>query len=117
MTITSQSPPPVPRPAQRFGGLLIAGLGTFLAWLAYAGAGRTGLFSLREALLGPPFMVIGLALVLFPGYREERLSRGESLEGLSGTQLLTARWRAVLVLSLLSGVFYAVLLRFGIIAG
>jgi len=104
---------PVPRSAQRFGGLCIAALGGFLAGLAYTGARQTGSFSLYAALLGPAFAVIGVALFLFPGYREERLARGESLEGLTGAALLTPRWRVVLALALVAGGGFAVALRNG----
>jgi hypothetical protein len=56
--------------------------------------------------------VAGLALVLFPGYKEERLARGEDISALSGTQLLTPRWWVVLVIALLAGLANYGLLAF-----
>jgi hypothetical protein len=58
---------------------------------------------LKAAAIFPAFAVIGLALVVMPGCREERLARGEDISQLSGQELLTPRWWAVLVLALLAG--------------
>ncbi len=54
-------------------------------------------------MLMPAFIVLGLAMIAIPGYKEERLARGEDLSGLSGTQLLTPRWWAVLAVALAAG--------------
>jgi hypothetical protein len=35
-------------------------------------------------------------MALFPGYREERLRRGEDISQLAGVALLTSRWHALL---------------------
>jgi hypothetical protein len=48
-----------------------------------------------------------------PTYRNERLDRGESLEGLGGWWLLTPRWWGVLAVALGLGVAYAVALAEG----
>jgi hypothetical protein len=55
--------------------------------------------------------VLGLGLAAFGGYREERLARGESLEGLDGVQLLTPRWWGMLGLAIAAAATYTVALR------
>lgn len=50
--------------------------------------------------IGAALSVIGLALVVFPSYRRERIERGENIEELSGLRLLTTRWRVVLAVAL-----------------
>ncbi len=47
--------------------------------------------------------MLGLGLLLFPGYRTERLTRGEDLSSLSGLRLLTPRWWIMLVAALALG--------------
>jgi hypothetical protein len=111
------SRPPRPRMLQRAGGVWIAALGAWLAWTAWRQGALDGSFSLRAAMLGPAFVVLGSGLTLFGGYREERLARGETLEGLSGMQLLTRRWWAVLVLSLVAAGGFTLLLWSGWISG
>jgi hypothetical protein len=104
---------PKPRRAQAIAGMLIAAGGVFAAWMAARQAGREGSFLLLGGFAGPAFAVIGLGLVAFGGYREERLRRGESLDGLTGLALLTTRWRIVLVLALAAGAAWTAALRFG----
>jgi len=89
-----------PRPLQRAGGALIAAIGigaTIWLWQQHGHA------SLRGALIFPAFAVVGLALIAFPGYRDERLARAEDLSQLSGTKLITPRWWGVLVVALVAG--------------
>ena len=64
-------------------------------------------------MLFPAFLVLGLAMIAIPGYKEERIARGEDISQLSGTQLLTPRWWVVLVLALAGGLGNLWLLRFG----
>jgi hypothetical protein len=112
--MTDTSPPAAYRPrsrlAQGVAGLFIAALGTWMTWLAWHQTVRDAEFSLRASFLGPAFVVLGLGLAAFGGYREERLARGESLEGLEGMQLLTPRWWGVLVLAMASAAAYTVAL-------
>lgn len=101
----------VPRGRQRLGGAFIALLsGGFLAWTWYTALTR-GYFYRKAAMLFPAFLVIGLALVAIPGYREERIARGEDVSRLSGSKLVTPRWWAVLVLALAAGVVNELLLH------
>lgn len=94
---------PVPRGKQRLGGAFIATLsagGT--AWTWYTALGQ-GYFYPKASFLFAAFLVMGVGLFLFPGYREERLARGEDISGLEGAALITPRWWAILVLALLAG--------------
>ena len=104
---------PVPRWKQRLGGALIAAIGGGgTAWIWHV-AKIEGEVYLKASVLLPAFLVLGLALVAIPGYKEERLARGEDISELSGAQLLTRRWWAVLVIALAAGVGNLLLLRDG----
>jgi hypothetical protein len=83
-------------------GLLIAAGGAFSFAMAYRQALAYGEFGIG-GIAGPALAVLGVALVLFPGYRQERLERGEDISSLRGLDLLTSRWKAVLVVALLAG--------------
>jgi len=90
----------VPRGRQRVGGALIALLSAgFLAWTWYTALTR-GYYYRKAALIFPAFLVLGIALLAIPGYREERVARGEDVSGLQGMQLITPRWWAVLATAL-----------------
>lgn len=54
-------------------------------------------------MIFPAFFIIGLGLVFFRGYREERIMRGEDISQLQGLKLLTARWRIILAIALAAG--------------
>lgn len=89
---------------QQLGGLLIAlvsGGGT--AWMWYT-ALTEGYFYRKASMLLPAFCVLGLGLILFPGYKEERTARGENITGLTGVRLITPRWWVILTLALAAGV-------------
>ena len=104
---------PLPRWKQRLGGVLIAtigGGGTLYIWHL---ARTEGYVYLKASVALPAFLVLGLALVAIPGYKEERLGRGEDISQLSGVQLLTPRWWAVLVIALAVGLGNLLLLRAG----
>jgi hypothetical protein len=104
---------PKSRRAQAVAGVCIAAGGVFVAWLAARQAGREGSFLLLGGFAGPAFAVIGLGLAAFGGYREERLRRGERLDGLAGMALLTTRWRIVLAVALAAGAAWTAALRYG----
>ena len=104
---------PVPRWKQRLGGAIIAAIGgggTLWIWHI---ARSEGYVYLKASVLLPAFLVLGLAMIAIPGYKEERLARGEDLSGLPGVQLLTPRWWAVLVLALAAGFGNLLLIRVG----
>jgi hypothetical protein len=63
-----------------------------------------GYYSKKWCVLFPAVAVVGLGLMAFPGYTEERIARGEDVSGLSGFQLLTPRWWAIVVVALLAGI-------------
>jgi hypothetical protein len=85
-------------------------MGAWLTWLAWHEALRDAEFSMRASCLGPAFVVLGLGLAAFGGYREERLRRGDGLEGLQGFQVLTTRWRILLVVAFAAAALYTVAL-------
>ena len=104
---------PVPRWKQRLGGAFIAAIGGGgTLWLWHV-AKAEGYVYFKASMLFPVFLVLGLAMVIIPGYKEERVARGEDISQLSGTQLLTPRWWVVLVLALAAGLGNLWLLRFG----
>ncbi len=104
---------PVPRWKQRLGGALIAAVGGGGTWWIWHVARSEGYVYLKASMLFPAFLVLGLAMIIIPGYKEERIARGEDVSQLSGTQLLTPRWWVVLVLALAAGLGNLWLLRLG----
>lgn len=94
----------IPRGRQRLGGAFIALLsGGFLAWTWYTALNR-GYFYRNAAMIFPAFLVIGIALIAIPGYREERIARGEDVSRMRGSQIITPRWWAVIVLALAASI-------------
>lgn len=92
------------------GGAFIALLSAgFLAWTWYTALER-GYFYEKAALIFPAFLVLGVALVLIPGYREERIARGQDISRIRGSQLITPRWWAVIVLALAASIINELLL-------
>jgi hypothetical protein len=99
-----------PRLKQQLGGCLISLLGaagTIYAW--YVALHERLLFEKATATF-PAFFVAGVAVILFPGYKEERMARGEDISGLHGWQLLTPRWRGVLGVAVAVGILDYILL-------
>jgi hypothetical protein len=101
----------VSRQKERFGGIFIATMGILLTIWNWHIALSEGHFYMKAAILGPAFTVIGLGLVLFPGYQAERLARGEDISQLSGAALLTPRWWGILAISVGSGVLNLAILK------
>ena len=54
--------------------------------------------------------VMQIGLLIFGGYRSERLEKGEDISNLTGLQLLTPRWWIILVLSIIGGIGNVILL-------
>ena len=54
-----------------------------------------GYFYSETDFMMPFAIVLGLALIAIPGYKEERIARGEDISGLSGPGLITPRWWVV----------------------
>jgi len=81
--------------------------------MALLGAGFTGwswytalyqaYFYRKASMLFPAFFVLGLGIIMLPGYKEERIARGEDISRLQGWRLITPRWWAVLVVALAAG--------------
>lgn len=116
MPASSSGYRPLPRTTQRLGGLLVAAAGLFIVWMSLRQAVAHGSFLPRFAMAGPGFLVVGVALVLIPGYREERMARGEEISHLSGLRLLTPRWWVVLAVALMLGLAFEQWLERGDVA-
>jgi ABC-type Fe3+-siderophore transport system permease subunit len=94
---------PIHRWKQQLGGAFIALLGGgFTAWGWYT-ALTWGYYYGKASMLAPAFFILGLGMILFRSYKEERIARGEDISDLSGLQLLTARWWVVLSVPLPAG--------------
>jgi ABC-type Fe3+-siderophore transport system permease subunit len=89
---------------QQLGGLSIALIGAgFTAW-TWRTALNEGYYYVRSSMVFPAVCVVGLGLIFFPGYRDERIARGEDISEMNGWKLITARWWAILVVALVGGV-------------
>ncbi len=94
----------MPRWKQRLAGMLMALLGAAGTWWVWRTAFSEGYYSEKAAMIFPAIAVVGLGLILLPGYREERLARGEDISRIQGRRLITARWWAILVMAVCAGV-------------
>ncbi len=102
----------MPRRKQQLGGLILALVGAgFTAWGWYTALYR-GYFSPKASVLFPALFIVGLGIIIFPGYREERLARGEDISRLQGWRLITARWWTILAVALAVGGTNFILLKF-----
>jgi hypothetical protein len=90
----------ISRKMEKFGGVIIASLGGGLTAWNWHLALHKGYFLMKVGVVGPFFLVMGIALILFPGYRTERIERGEDITKLQGLALLTPRWWGVLIVGL-----------------
>jgi uncharacterized membrane protein len=89
---------------QRLAGLMIALISAgFIAWL-WRTALLEGHFYVKASLLFPALFVLGLGMVLFPLYREERIARGEDISGLKGWELITPRWWIIFAIGMLAAI-------------
>lgn len=100
----------MPRWKQGFGGFLMALLGAAGTYWIWDTALSDGTVYEKGGMLFPACGVIGLGLMLFPGYREERMARGEDLSRMEGWRLITARWWVVVIVAILVGILNLVLL-------
>lgn len=110
MSAAASDPKLVSRGWQRVGGAAIVAVCLIGLAIQWQSAAETGTFRLGFAVALPAFAVLGLALVLIPGYREERAARGEDTSALDGMALITPRWWVVLVLGFAAGLANAFLL-------
>jgi len=98
------------RSVQQFGGAIIALASGWVSLWAWREPLTNHPLFLKGAVLFPAFTVLGLALIISPGYREERMARGEDISALRGCRLITPRWWAILVLALFVGIGHLMLL-------
>jgi tellurite resistance protein TehA-like permease len=93
----------VPRWKQQVGGLFMTVLGAgFTGWIWYTALFR-GYFHRKASMIFPAVFVLGLGIIIFPGYREERIARGEDISRLQGWRLITPRWWVILITALSAG--------------
>lgn len=91
------------RQKEKIGGFLIFFVSVLFTWYIWNTALTKGYFLVKVAGFAPAAAVMGLALVLFPSYKEERIAKGEDVSKLQGAQLMTPRWWAVLIVALTLG--------------
>jgi hypothetical protein len=114
MTSSATDHPPIPTAtARRLAGSFIALVSLFGTWTSWSQAVEHGRVLRAASMAAPAFAVIGIALVLFPGYREERIARGEDISQLQGYALITPRWWAVVALAVAAGVAWGAFLGYG----
>lgn len=100
------------RRGQQIGGLIIALIGiSATSWTWYT-AFFLNYFYVFASMIFPAFLVFGLGLIMFPDYKTERISRGEDISKLEGLQLLTFRWWAILIISLVLSFANNIFLKF-----
>jgi len=98
------------RRRQQVGGCGIALVAACLTgWNWYIVVTR-GYFYRRVGLFFPAVFILGIAFALFPGYKEERLARGEDISKLHGWRLITPRWWVILALALAAAAANTVLM-------
>jgi hypothetical protein len=97
---------------QRLGGALMVLIGAvFTGWNWYTFL-YNDYFYIKSSILFPAVLVIGLGLIIFPGYREGRAARGEDVSALGGMKLITPRWWAILAVALAAGALNCLLLSY-----
>ena len=94
---------------ERLGGLFTITLsGSALVWM-WSTAMSKHYFYPKLVGIMTAFFIVGVGLLIFGGYRSERLEKGEDISKLIGLKLLTPRWWVVLVISII-GAFINVIL-------
>jgi hypothetical protein len=96
---------------QRLGGAFITLIGAWGTVYSWYDAVHNGELYEKFSSFMPFFLVLGIAVIFLPGYREERIARGEDIAGLQGWKLLTPRWRVVTIVALVLGFGNYFLLR------
>jgi len=99
--------------ARRIGGAFIVLVSLLGMWASWSQVMEHGNFKIAFTIALPAFLAVGVGLLLFPGYREERLARGEDISKLEGYALITPRWWGVLVVGMALGCAWAAFLTYG----
>lgn len=81
----------------------------FTAWGWYTALTR-GYFYRAAGILFPAFFVLGVALLIFPEGKDERVARTEEISTLPGWKRLAPRWRTIVIVALVAAVVNYVLL-------
>ncbi len=94
---------------ERLGGLLnILLCGPALVWM-WSNAVTKHYFYPKLVGILTAFFIVGVFLLIFGGYRSERLENGEDISKLSGLKLLTPRWWMVLIISIIGAIITVIL--------
>jgi hypothetical protein len=91
------------RRMERLGGIVIAVMGMLLTVWNWHLALSEGRFYEHAAIFGPVLTIMGLGLVIFPGYRTKRQACSENLDRLSGAASIAAQWWGLLAIAVGSG--------------
>ena len=94
----------VDRNIDRIGGLVIFSVAFALYaynWILIVGRQY---YYPKAMCFAAAMSIVGLALIIFPSYRRERVERGENIEELEGMKLLTRRWWTILIVALVFGI-------------
>lgn len=86
---------PLPRWAERIGGLGLVGLGLWLVPAVWTQAAETGAFNVAGAAFGPFAVVLGAGLLLFFSPRTEQTLWGD----VPGAPRLSGRWAVVMAVA------------------
>lgn len=100
------------RQKEQLGGLFIASLGVLMIFRNWTTAIDQGYFYKGTTFFGPASLILGLALLLIPSYKLERQNKGEDTSHLKGFSQLTPRWKIILGLAILAGIFNLYLLGY-----
>lgn len=91
------------RNRSRLGGFLIFLIAVGLTAIPWYEVFHYRYYHRYSAISGPAFIIIGLAMIILPTYREERIARGEDISKLQGIALITPRWWLILVVGFIVG--------------
>ncbi len=92
----------MPRRKQQVAGLVMAVIGAgFTGWSWYTALNMRYFYG-KVSMFFPAVFVLGIGIIVFPSYREERKARGEDISRLQGWKLITLRWWAIIAIALVA---------------
>ena len=104
--------PNIKRSYQQIAGAVIALVSLGGIGLVWYTAFTKGYVLVYASMIFPAFFFVGLGTIFFKNYKTERVERGEDISEMEGWKLITARWRAILILGVLAGAANFALLYF-----
>ncbi len=85
-------------------------VGTYLTYIVWNSAVNNESY-LSIGIAGPAFIIVGLALLIIPSYRLERIAKGEQPDQAQAVKMLTPKWWVVLGICLLSELLFYIALH------